>query len=109
MRGKSSSLGTNVSKARSSPRRDLAAYCQDDLSMLREACQILRREYLQIGNIDVFLESITIASACNKVLRKSADECWLHSRGVVGVSLRQGHSTSPLRTETTSHISKRSS
>ena len=38
--------------------------------MLREACQILRREFLQIGNIYVFLESITIASASNKVLRK---------------------------------------
>jgi len=25
---------------------------------------------MQIGNIDVFIESITIASACNKVLRK---------------------------------------
>jgi hypothetical protein len=25
---------------------------------------------MQIGNIDVFQESITIASACNKVLRK---------------------------------------
>ena len=38
--------------------------------MLREACQILRREFLQTGNIVVFLESINIASACNKVLRK---------------------------------------
>jgi hypothetical protein len=26
---------------------------------------------MQIGNIDVFVESITIASACNKVLRKT--------------------------------------
>jgi hypothetical protein len=26
---------------------------------------------MQIGNIDVFVESITIASACNKMLRKS--------------------------------------
>jgi hypothetical protein len=25
---------------------------------------------MEIGNIDVFLEAITIASACNKVLRK---------------------------------------
>ena len=38
--------------------------------MLREACYVLRREYVQIGNIDVFLESVTIVSACNKVLRK---------------------------------------
>jgi hypothetical protein len=51
-------------------RRVLAAYCLDDVSVLREACQVLRREFLQIGNIDLFIESITIASACNKVLRK---------------------------------------
>jgi len=25
---------------------------------------------MEIGNIEVFIESITIASACNKVLRK---------------------------------------
>ena len=38
--------------------------------MLREAFRVLRREFLQMGNIDVFLESVTIASACNKVMRK---------------------------------------
>ena len=31
---------------------------------------MFRREFLQIGHIDVFVESITIASACNKFLRK---------------------------------------
>ena len=51
-------------------RRVLASFSQDDVSVLREACRILRREFLQINNIDVFLESITIGSACNKVLRK---------------------------------------
>jgi hypothetical protein len=38
--------------------------------VLRHACQILRRDFMEVGNIDVFLESCTIASACNKVLRK---------------------------------------
>jgi hypothetical protein len=28
------------------------------------------REFLQIGNIEVFLVSLTIASACNKVLQR---------------------------------------
>jgi len=51
-------------------RRVLASFCQDDVSVLREACRILRREFLQIGKINVFLESIPIASACNKLLRK---------------------------------------
>ena len=31
---------------------------------------MLRREFLQKTNIDVFLESVTIASACNKVMGK---------------------------------------
>jgi hypothetical protein len=48
----------------------LQIYCQIDVTVLRQACQVFRREFMQIGNIDVFQESITIASACNKVLRK---------------------------------------
>ena len=48
----------------------LEKYCQDDVTVLRQACQIFRREFMEIGNIDVFLETFTIASACNKVLRK---------------------------------------
>jgi G:T-mismatch repair DNA endonuclease (very short patch repair protein) len=51
-------------------RRVLEQYCQDDVTVLREACQIFRRDFMEIGNIDVFLEAITIASAYNKVLRK---------------------------------------
>ena len=38
--------------------------------MLRLACRVFRREFMKTGHIDVFVESITIASACNKVLRK---------------------------------------
>jgi hypothetical protein len=51
-------------------KRVLETYCQDDVTVLRQACQIFRREFMSIGNIEVFLESIIIASACNKVLRK---------------------------------------
>ena len=51
-------------------RRVLEDYCQDDVTVLREACTIFRREFIEIGNIEVFLEAFTIASACNKVLRK---------------------------------------
>jgi hypothetical protein len=51
-------------------RRVLESYCQDDVTFLRQACQVFRRECIQIGNIEVFQESITIASACSKVLRK---------------------------------------
>jgi len=49
-------------------RRVLETYCQDDVTV---SVQILfRREFIQIGKREVFLEAITIASACNKVLRK---------------------------------------
>ena len=48
----------------------LESYCQDDVNVLREACRVLRREFLQIVNIDVFLESVTIASACNKMRKR---------------------------------------
>jgi hypothetical protein len=51
-------------------RHVLEEYCQDDVIVLRQACQIFRREFIEIGNIDVFLEAVTIASACNRVLRK---------------------------------------
>jgi len=51
-------------------RHVLEQYCQDDVTVLCEACRVFRREFLEIGNIKVFLEALTIASACNKVLRK---------------------------------------
>ena len=46
----------------------LDAYCQDDITVLRQACRDFRHELLKIENIEVFLESLTIASACNEVL-----------------------------------------
>jgi len=51
-------------------RRVLEQYCQDDVTVLRQACRMFRREFVLIGNLDVFLVSITIASACNEDLRK---------------------------------------
>jgi len=51
-------------------RRVLEQYCQDDVTVLREPCQVFRRDFMEIGNVDVFLEAVTIASACNKVFRK---------------------------------------
>ena len=39
-------------------------------SVLRQASQIFRRDFIESGNIEVFLDALTIASACNKVLRK---------------------------------------
>ena len=51
-------------------RRVFESYFQDDESVLGEACRVLRRIFIQIGNIDVFLQSVTIASTCNKEMRK---------------------------------------
>jgi rRNA maturation protein Rpf1 len=51
-------------------RRVLESYCQDDVTVVRQAGRVLRRELLQMGNIEVFLESLTIASACDKLLRR---------------------------------------
>jgi hypothetical protein len=51
-------------------RQTLESYCQDDVTVLRQECRVFRNEFMGIANIDVFQESVTIASACNKVLRK---------------------------------------
>jgi len=51
-------------------RHVLESCFQDDVTVLRQACRVFRREFLQVGCIDVFVESITIASTCNKFLRK---------------------------------------
>jgi len=48
----------------------LEKYCEDDVPVLRQACRVFRREFMHIGIIEVFLELVTIASACNNVLRK---------------------------------------
>ena len=29
-------------------------YCQEDVTVLRQACQIFRRDFIEIGNVDVF-------------------------------------------------------
>ena len=51
-------------------RRVLEQYCQDDVNVLRQACLLFRRDFMDVGHVDIFLESFTIASACNIVLRK---------------------------------------
>jgi hypothetical protein len=48
----------------------LEQYCQDDVTVLQQAYQIFRRNFMEIGNIKVFLEALTITSVCNKVLPK---------------------------------------
>jgi hypothetical protein len=45
-------------------RRVLGLSSQDDVTVLRQPRRVFSREFLQIGYIEFFLESITIASAC---------------------------------------------
>jgi len=49
-------------------RRVVEQDCQDDVTVLRQACLVFQREFMHLRNLDVFLRSISIASACNKVL-----------------------------------------
>lgn len=51
-------------------RRVLERYCEADVTVLREACRKIRKHVLEIGNVEVFLGSMTIASACNMSFRK---------------------------------------
>jgi hypothetical protein len=51
-------------------RRVLESYCQDDVTVLKQACRNFRGEFMRVGNIDVFHQSVIIASACNKVFWK---------------------------------------
>jgi hypothetical protein len=60
----------NEQKTKSGCRHVLEQYCQDDVTVLKEVFRIFRRDFIDFGNIDVFIESVTVASACNKVLRK---------------------------------------
>ena len=46
--------------------RVLESHYQDDVTFV----QLFRREFMHIGNINVFIEAKTIGSASNKVLRK---------------------------------------
>jgi hypothetical protein len=48
----------------------LELYGQDDVTVLKQACQVIRREFIRVGNVEVFPEAATIATAFNKVLRK---------------------------------------
>ena len=47
-------------------RRTPEQYCQADVTLLREACQTFRKHLLQIGDVEVFVECMTISAACNR-------------------------------------------
>lgn len=49
--------------------QELISYCQSDVDILRRCCGAFRNIFLTETGIDPFLDSLTIASACNKVYR----------------------------------------
>lgn len=49
--------------------KELKEYCESDVEVLRRCCLKFRQLFIDIGQIDPFVESITIASACNKYYR----------------------------------------
>ena len=50
---------------------DLKTYCVQDVQVLRHACLAFMRLFETETGVNPFLESITIASACNTVFRKN--------------------------------------
>ena len=48
-------------------RHMLVAYCQDEITVLRQACHGCRYDSIRIGNIEVFFDCLTTASACIKL------------------------------------------
>ena len=55
-------------------------------NVLRQACRVFRREFSNTENIEVLVESLTIASACNKVLR-----CKYFKLDTIGLSPTLGY------------------
>jgi hypothetical protein len=39
-------------------RQVLESYCQDEVTVLRQACRVFRGEFMRVGNIDVFQQSV---------------------------------------------------
>ncbi|XP_065222349.1 uncharacterized protein LOC135846916 [Planococcus citri] len=50
-------------------KKELYEYCSSDVDILRRGCLSLRQTFLDIANIDLFSEYITIASVCMAIYR----------------------------------------
>ena len=51
-------------------RREMEAYCESDVKLLKAGCQKFRQEFQQKANFDPLEKCVTIASACNRFWRK---------------------------------------
>lgn len=50
--------------------KELREYCESDVEILKQSCLKFRKLFMEIGQIDPFVEAVTIASACNMYYRK---------------------------------------
>lgn len=50
---------------------EIIKYCKIDVEILRRACLIFRKIFLEVGKTDPFVDATTIASACSYVFRKN--------------------------------------
>ncbi|KAG5868584.1 hypothetical protein JTB14_011268 [Gonioctena quinquepunctata] len=66
--------------------RELVEYCIADVDILTKACLKFRDQLLTTTNVCPFIEATTIASACNKVLRRN----FLNSNSI-GVIPKNGY------------------
>ena len=50
--------------------REMEAYCESDVKLLKGGCRKLREEFKQKADFDPMEKCVTIASACNQFWRK---------------------------------------
>ena len=51
-------------------RREMEAYCESDVKLLKAGCRKFRKEFKQKADFDPMEKCVTIASACNRFWRK---------------------------------------
>jgi len=50
--------------------REMQAYCESNVKLLKAGCQKFREEFGQHADFDLIEKCVTIASACNRFWRK---------------------------------------
>lgn len=50
--------------------KELLMYCENDVEILRKACLVFRKDFIEENDIDPFLEALSIAGAAMAVFRK---------------------------------------
>lgn len=75
-------------------RDELIKYCQSDVRMLAEGCNVFQQRFREEAGFDPMLKNITIASACMRYFRQSC-----LAKDTIAVRLPKGWMNRNLRTE----------